>query len=154
MPIDWRIAIVCVGAYLSSCQFSHANLEQDRQAVLTAEKGWAAAARNRDLDRSVAFMADDATMLPPGNAPVVGKAAIREYMAAGFATSGFSVTWEPESVIVAESGDLAYTRARSIYTFPGTGGGILTQHAKGVAVWRKGADGAWRCVVDIWNETP
>ena len=99
-------------------------------------------------------MADDAMMLPPAGAPVVGKAAIRDYMASGFATPGFSVTWEVEEVVVAADGDLAYTHSRSVYTVPGPGGTIQTVHAKGVAIWRKGANEGWRCVVDIWNEAP
>ena len=75
-------------------------------------------------------------------------------MASGFATPGFSVTWEPEKVVVAADGDLAYTHSRSVYTFPGADGTIQTVHAKGIAIWRKGSDGGWRCVVDIWNDAP
>ena len=114
----------------------------------------AAAFPDRDLDRSVSYMADDAMMLPPAGGPVVGKAAIRDYMASGFATPGFSVTWEVEEVVVAADGDLAYTHSRSVYTVPGPDGTIQTVHAKGVAIWRKGANEGWRCVVDIWNEAP
>ncbi|HEY7377902.1 MAG TPA: DUF4440 domain-containing protein [Steroidobacteraceae bacterium] len=121
---------------------------------MAAERAWAAAARAQDLERSVSFMADDATMFPPGSAAVVGKAAIREYMAAGFATRGFSVTWEPEAVVVADNGGLAYTRSKSQYTVPGPDGKIMTIYAKGVAIWRKDAGGQWHCVVDIWNDAP
>ena len=118
------------------------------------EREWAAAARERDLDRSVSYMADDAIMFPPEGAPVIGKAAIREYMASGFANAGFSVTWEPEDAVVSDGGDLAYTRSHSVYTVPGANGAIQTIHAKGVTIWRKSADGNWHCVVDIWNEAP
>jgi uncharacterized protein (TIGR02246 family) len=145
--------VIWLAMLLASCDSSRRNLDQERQAVLTAEREWAAAARDRDLDRSVSYMADDAMMFPPASPPVVGKAAIRDYMAAGFATPGFSVTWEPEKVLVAAGGDLAYTHSRSVYTVPGPDGKIQTLHAKGVAIWRKDADG-WRCVVDIWNESP
>jgi uncharacterized protein (TIGR02246 family) len=130
------------------------SLNDDRRAVLMAERDWAAAARDRDLDRSVLYMADDAMMFPPASAPVVGKTAIRDYMASSFAIPGFSVTWEPVQVVVAEGGDLAYTHARSVYTVPGPDGAIRTIHGKGVAIWRKESDGNWRCVVDIWNDAP
>jgi ketosteroid isomerase-like protein len=40
---------------------------------MTAERGWAAAARDQDLDRSLSYMADDATMLPPSGGPVVAR---------------------------------------------------------------------------------
>lgn len=154
MHFRTAIAVICLAIALVSCRSSEPDLDQDRTAVLTAERGWAAAARARDVDGSVSYMADDAMMLPPGGAPVVGKVAIREYMASAFETPGFSVTWEPGEVVVAAGGDLAYTYARSVYTIPGPDGTIHTMHAKGVAIWRKGADGFWRCVVDIWNDAP
>ncbi len=141
-------------ATLLSCRSSPPNPDQDRIAVLAAEREWATAARDRDLDRSLSHMAEDAVMLPPAGPPIVGKDAIRDYMASGFATPGFSVTWEPQSVVVAGGGDFAYTHARSVYTIPGPGGTVQTVHAKGVAIWRKDPDGTWRCVVDIWNEAP
>ena len=121
---------------------------------MTAERRWAAAARDRDLDRCLSYMADDATMLPPGGGPVVGQAAIRDYVASAFATPGFSVHWEPQEVVMAESGDLAYTLGRSVYTIPTADGTLRTVHAKGVAIWRKDPDARWRCIVDIWNEAP
>src|SRR5262245_58729874 len=107
---------VALALSLQACERSHADLEQARAAVLKAELDWALAARERNLERSVAFMADDAMMFPPGGAPIAGKAAIREYMAGAFATPGFSVTWEPGAVVVAEAGDLAYTQSLSTYT--------------------------------------
>jgi uncharacterized protein (TIGR02246 family) len=152
-PVRWILAPTCLAALLTSCDF-HKGAGMDSAAIMAAEREWAAAAHAHDLERSVSFMADDATMFPPGAAPVVGKAAIREYMAAGFATPGFSVTWEPEAVVVAENGGLAYTRSKSQYTVPGPDGKIMTIYAKGVAIWRKDASGRWRCVVDIWNDAP
>jgi len=121
---------------------------------MTAELGWAAAARDQDLDRSLSYMADDATMLPPSGGPVAGRAAIRDFMATAFATPGFSVDWEPLEVVVADGGDLAYTQARSVYTSRAPDGTLQALHAKGVAIWRKEPDGSWRCVIDIWNEAP
>jgi len=154
MKIGFAVGAFCLAMSLASCGPSSPDLRQEQVAVLAAEREWAAAAKQRDLDRSVSFMAEDAVMFPPASAPIVGMAAIREYMASAFATPGFSVTWDPEEAVVAESGDLAYTRARSVYTVPGADGGIQTVHAKGVAIWRKSAEGEWRCVVDIWNEAP
>ena len=33
-------------------------------------------------------------------------------------------------------------------------GNPVTNHGKGVTVWRKESDGSWKNVVDIWNEAP
>ncbi len=153
MNINLIGVVICLVMLQAACHNS-STPDEARMAVLTAEREWAAAARNKDLQRSISFLADDAIMFPPGQGPLVGKGAIRDYIASSFATPGFSVTWEPEDVVVAKGGDLAYTHARSVYTFPGPDQTLQTLHGKGVAIWRKDTDGRWRCVVDIWNEAP
>ena len=154
MRIWLAIGTLCLALPLAACVSSAPNLNHEKDEVLTAERNWALSAKQRDLERSVSFMADDAVMFPPGSPAIAGRAAIREYMAAGFGTPGFSVSWEPQEVVVADGGDLAYTRSQSVYTLPGPDGQTQTVHAKGVAIWRKSADGQWRCVVDIWNDAP
>jgi ketosteroid isomerase-like protein len=43
---------------------------------------------------------------------------------------------------------------RNVVTVNDPQGKAVTTHGKVVTVWRKGADGAWRNVVDMWNEAP
>ena len=151
-----RVVLITLyaGSSLLGCATSAPDLEQARRAVVAADSAWAAAAAARDLEASVNAMADDGIMFPPDQAPVVGRAAIKEYMAAAFATPGFSVQWVTGETRVASSGDLAYSFDRSRYTVPASGGAIRTIHAKGVTVWRREPDGRWRCVADIWNSAP
>ena len=151
-----RIVIITLsaGSILLGCTTSPSDLEAARRAVVAADSAWAAAAAARDLDASVNAMAEDGVMFPPDQAPVVGRTAIKEYMAAAFATPGFSVQWETGETRVASSGDLAYSFDRSRYTIPDSSGMVRTIHAKGVTVWRREADGSWRCVADIWNGAP
>ena len=151
-----RIVLItlCAGSTLLGCVTSAPDLEQARRAVAAADSAWAAAAAARDLEASVDAMADDGIMFPPDQAPVVGRTAIKEYMAAAFATPGFSVQWATGEIRVASSGDLAYSFDRSRYTVPDSSGTIRTIPAKGVTVWRREADGRWRCVADIWNSAP
>ncbi len=145
---------LCVCSTLLACATPEANLEQVRRAVAAADSAWAAAAAGGDLEASVNAMAEDGIMFPPDQAPVIGRAAIREYMAAAFATPGFSVQWATGEIRVASGGDLAYSFSRSRYTVPDSSGSIRTIPAKGVTVWRREADGTWRCVADIWNGAP
>lgn len=144
---------LCAGSLLG-CSTSAPDLEQAGRAVVAADSAWAAAVAARDLEASVNAMADDGTMFPPDQAPIVGGTAIKEYMAGAFATPGFSVQWVTGETRVASSGDLAYSFNRSRYTFPDSSGTIQTVFAKGVTVWRREADGRWRCVADIWNSAP
>jgi uncharacterized protein (TIGR02246 family) len=151
-----RIVLItlCASSALLGCATSAPDLEQARRAVAAADSAWAAAAAAHDLEASVNAMAEDGIMFPPDQAPVVGRTAIKAYMAAAFATPGFSVQWVTGDIGVAPGGDLAYSFDRSRYTVPDSSGTIRTIHAKGVTVWRREADGRWRCVADIWNGAP
>ena len=127
------------------------DLEAERRAILAADAAWVAAAGRKDLDQTVSYWTDDATVLPP-DAPVVkGKAAIREYVAAGFEIPGFEISWKSEEVTVAADGNWAYQLATNQVTVPDARGTLRTVVGRAVVIWRKEPDGAWRAAVDIWN---
>jgi uncharacterized protein (TIGR02246 family) len=152
------LALTLVGCQATeTSQTPAGDLATARQAVRTADSLFAAAAAAHDLEASVTSLATDAIMFPPDQPPVIGRAAIREYMRESFATPHFSVTWTTDTVIVAAGGDMAYSFARSRYTFPGrsgAAGAVDTAYGKGVSVWRRDTDGRWRTVADIWNGAP
>ena len=148
------VMALLTGSTLVACTAPTADQEQARRAVEAANSAWAAAAAAHDIEASVNAMAEDGIMFPPDQAPVIGRAAIREYMSAAFATPGFSIQWTTGEIRVASGGDLAYSFDRSRYTVPDSGGTVRTIHAKAVTVWRREADGIWRCVADIWNGAP
>ena len=139
---------------LASCAPQPLDLEAQRSALMKTSRDWAQAAGSGDLDRIVAYWADDAIVLPPDQPAVVGKAAIRDYVAKSMEIPGFSVTWEPEQASVAANGEMGYLIERNRFTFPDSSGATQTQFGKGVTVWRKDATGAWKCVIDTWNANP
>jgi uncharacterized protein (TIGR02246 family) len=124
------------------------------RAVAVADSTWSAAAESRDLEGSAGMIAEDGIMFPPGQPPVIGRAAAREFMRQSFAIPGFRASWVTDTVVVAASGELAYTMGRSRYIVPDTTGGLDTLYAKALGVWRRDPDGKWRAVADIWNEAP
>lgn len=147
------LGLVIVGAVLAwtGCASAGGNAEAQSEIVrLDAE--WARAARDGDVDRAVSFWADDAIVFPPGSPAVAGKAAIREFVVKSFHTPGFSISWKTASVVVSRSGDLAYATGTNRVTFRDPDARLVTVEGKAVTVWRKDADGRWRCVVDIWND--
>ncbi len=78
---------------LLGCSSLPMNLETERRAILAQDQAWASAAAAKDVERTVAYWTDDATLMPPDIAALQGKAAIRQYVAAGFQAPGFGVTW-------------------------------------------------------------
>ena len=146
------LAVFTVGCRTAAVAGDGAGGTEHRRAILAADSAFGAAAVARDLEASAASLTSDAVMFPPDGPPVVGRAAIREYMRGAFATPGFSVQWTTDTVVVARSGDLAYSFGRSRYTFParsGSPGALDTAYAKAVNVWRRDADGRWRALMDM-----
>jgi uncharacterized protein (TIGR02246 family) len=138
-------------ATLVGCRPATPDLDTERRAIMEADRAWVTAAGQRDLEKALSYWTEDATLLPPDMPPIKGKPAIREYVAAGFQTPGFSVSWEPGEVTVAENGGMAYQVTTNQFTVPDSTGTLHTSVGKAVVVWRKDADGAWRAVIDTWN---
>jgi uncharacterized protein (TIGR02246 family) len=145
--------LVIVGVLLTCAGCASAGSQTDVKAqILRLDAEWSRVAQDRDVDRAVSFWADDAIVFPPGSPAVAGKSAIREFVAKSFQTPGFSISWTTTNVAVSRSGDIAYTTGTNRVTFSAPDGGRVTVEGKAVAVWRREKDGAWKCVIDIWND--
>jgi uncharacterized protein (TIGR02246 family) len=143
-------AIVLAISLAGGCSAPHKpNLSDEEAAIRRTDADWLAAAASRDINRVLPFWADDATILTPGTPPIVGKEPIRKYVAESFATPGFSIRWKTDKVEVSQSGDLAYTTGTNQISFNGPDGKVLTQDGRSVTIWKKQADGSWKCIVDV-----
>jgi ketosteroid isomerase-like protein len=120
-------------------------------AVQKADADWSAAAQARNADSWVAFFADDAVVLPPNASIAVTKDDIRKMMTDSLALPGFSVSWQTTRAEASRSGDVGYTYGTYVITSNDANGKPSTDHGKYADVWKKQADGSWKCVVDIWN---
>lgn len=123
-----------------------------RQLLVETDQAWSqAASEGKDVEKVVAYWTDDAVIVPSGAPIISGKAAIRDYVAQSFAIPGFKISWKTLDAVVSTDGTMGYTTAESLFTAPGPDGKLQTQTGRGVAVWRRGSDGQWRCVYDTWN---
>ena len=126
----------------------------EAESLMNLSREWSAKVASAPVDEWIDFWAEDAVMMPPGLPAVRGKAAIRQYVEAAGKLPGFQIRWEPESAYVSKSGDLAYMIERNVTIVNDAQGNPVMTHGKVVTVWRKGADGSWQNVVDMWNEAP
>jgi ketosteroid isomerase-like protein len=125
----------------------------EQAALARTDEAWLAAVRGGQIDRALSFWADDAVVLAPGVAPLVGKAAIADYVAASFQIPGFTISWVTERWTVARAGDMAYGVGTNTMTYRDAVGELVTVPGKSATVWRKDPDG-WKCVLDVWNDAP
>jgi ketosteroid isomerase-like protein len=91
--------------------------------------------------------ADDSAALNRRGRVLKGKEAIASYFD-GFDYESVKLTWEPDFVEVAVSGDLAYTYGK--FTFISTDSVGVEQKSEGIfhTVWKKQRDGKWKYVWD------
>ncbi len=140
--------------FASACDFSFYKVDTRAAAeavIRDTDAQWSKTAGTRDVDATVAFYSDDASVLPP-NAPVaVGKKAIREVWAALLVPEVVSISWQPTKVEVAHSGDIGYLTGTYEMTAKDSKGNPLSDKGKMVEVFRKQTDGKWKCVADIFN---
>jgi ketosteroid isomerase-like protein len=149
--VELAMIVLLSGA---ACARTSMDADGEREALMRVSREWAAAAAARDLERIVSYWADEATVLPPGQPAVVGKAAIRDFVAASLKIPGFSVTWEPEQASLSADGTLGYLVERNQFTIPDVNGVPQVNRGKAVTIWRKDPTGTWKCVVDTWNDNP
>ena len=117
--------------------------------VRAADAHWLEAAKAHDLERTLGYWSDDAVLMVPGAAPIVGKEALRKFVSDSFAIPDFSISWVMDKVQVAKGGDMAYATGSNQITLTTPDGQHLVQHNNALELWRRQADGSWTCVVDV-----
>ncbi len=120
----------------------------DESAIRALDDQWEKAAAAKDVDGTVSYYSDDASLLAP-NAPIAdNKQAIRAAWASLLGPD-VSLSWQANKVEVSRSSDLAYIVGT--YQLKDPHGKPAADHGKFVEVWKKQADGKWKVVADIFN---
>lgn len=110
-----------------------------KEAALSATPDWAGFV--------AAHYAPDAVVLPPNSAPITGHEAITAY----FATITGVTKWETAYTDVMGSGDVGVAVGTYTFEFKLPDGTAGADTGKWMEVFRKGADGHWKTVRDMYN---
>ena len=146
---------VLVAAGVSGCSNSGFDRVEASAVLLKRDAEWADTAfAGKDAEKTASYWSDDAVVIAPGQPVIEGKAAIRAFVADSFQTPGFRIHWKSEAAAFSPDGKLAYMRSTTTTTAPGPNGAPVSSSSRGITVWRRGEDGRWLCVVDIWNDPP
>jgi len=144
--------MVGLGVMAGGCSMNvNVDRSGDAAELRKLDEQWSAAAAKNDLETTLSFYSDDAVVLP-GNAPIArDKKAIREIWA-GMLAPGTAVSWKVTKAEVAKSGELGYLYGTYELTMKDAKGGPAVQDkGKLVEIWKKQADGSWKCIVDTYN---
>ncbi len=105
----------------------------------------------KNLEKSVAFCDEQGAVLS-SNVPIAnGREAISKLFAGFFALPALKISWHPDRVDVARSGEMGYTSGAYEMSFNDPSGKMISDKGKYVTVWKKQADGSWKVMLDIFN---
>jgi ketosteroid isomerase-like protein len=130
---------------------SAADLWPVEATVRKADADWAVAANSTRVDAWLAFYAADAVVRLPNDNLASGKELLRQTVTRLLGLPHVSVAWRPIKVEVAPSGDQALLLDSFELRFSGPRGAPVSDRGRRLEIWRKQADGAWKCIVDAWN---
>jgi len=145
-----RTLALAVLLLASSVTFAN-DASADEQTIRALDTAWSHAAETKDLDKTVSFYADDASILPPNMPIATGKNAIRAVWSQFMSMPGFSITFAPSKVVIAKSGDMAYEIGTFQTTVNDAQGKPTSSVGKFVVNWQK-RGGQWKVVADIFND--
>jgi ketosteroid isomerase-like protein len=98
------------------------------------------------------WFAEDGVALGNGAAPLIGKVAIVK--SAQWSPKDYQLTWTPTDGMMGPSGDMGYTWGHFEGRSKDANGNPVLTSGRYMTVWRKGADGNWKVVLDAGANEP
>ncbi|HUR32842.1 MAG TPA: nuclear transport factor 2 family protein [Vicinamibacterales bacterium] len=116
----------------------------------TAHDAYVTAINSNNLDTLLGVLTDDVVFLSAGEPPMVGKAAVRPWLAAYL--EAYRTHWDKPVDEFIVNGEWAYERYswKSTDT-PVAGGDAVIDTGWGLVVYHHDTDGTWRVARDAWG---
>ncbi|MGZ8538998.1 MAG: YybH family protein [Chitinophagaceae bacterium] len=134
---------------LLSCNETKIDTYAEGEKLMQVSREWSRSASTDSIEKTMSYWADTAIFLSAGQPVLNGKKEIRGMVERSGKIPGFKISWEPISVSVSQSGDMAYMIEQNQMTMNDSTGKPVTRYGKGVTIWKKDADGSWKNVVEI-----
>ncbi len=135
---------------LNSCNMEtkEESMEKWKDEIRETELNFAKMAKEEGVAPAfLAYAAEDAVLLR-NNKVIVGKDAIRTYYENQSTNKDVDLTWKPDFIEVAESGELGYTYGHYTYSFVDSSGSRVENIGIFHTIWKKQPDGKWLFVWD------
>lgn len=115
------------------------------------DKEWSDSYEAKNMDAFFATIDENVVFLAPNTPIIKGKEAFKQWSLKLQTVPGFALKHQPTMVDVSETADLGYTIGSYEMTVSDAQGNPITDYGKYVTVWKKGEDGKWKVVSDIFN---
>jgi ketosteroid isomerase-like protein len=135
--------------YSCNTNMKQDSIENWKNEIINTEQAFAEMAMNEGIPKAFLTYAANDVVLLRNNKLIIGIESLREsYKNKESEIGKVSLTWKPDFVDVALSGDLGYTYGKYVYT---TTDSIGTKNVvEGIfhTVWKRQPDGTWKFVWD------
>lgn len=146
------LVVLFLLSLFAGCQSQRADTRASDEATLrNLDAEWSKAAGAKDVEKTVSYYTDDAMILPPNLPTIQGKTGARAMWQGMFSVPGFSGGWKATKVEVSRSGDMGWVTGTYELSETDASGKPMVDKGKYLEVWRKQADGSWKCVADMFN---
>ncbi len=148
--IRFACGILLLGSVLIGCSNqSKTNKTATAEELSQMNRDFAAALNNKDAVAAANCYTEDATVHPPNEAPVSGRANIQKYWEGAIAAGAFDVA--VGTISTGSNGDLGYEIGRFQMNFKDSSGKVITERGKYIELLKRGEDGKWKSTHGIWN---
>jgi ketosteroid isomerase-like protein len=149
-----KIIVAVLLIVFIGCSEQKVDTKREGEKLMQLSREWSKSASTDSLEKTISYWADDAVFMSSGQPTLNGKKEIRGMVERSAKIPGFNISWEPLSVSVSESGDMAYMIEQNQITMNDSLGRPIVKYGKGVTIWKKDDKGAWKNVVEVAIEDP
>lgn len=112
------------------------------ESLRKQHKSWIDVVNNEDIDAYANILAENAVWIPPGQKPIIGREAFKQWLTPFFSKFSYEFSITEEQFLV--SGNWAFERAKftSIMT-PESGGEPMTHSGTFTVFWHRSKDNYW-----------
>ncbi len=132
----------------------HTEVKEDlmdkwKKEIVDTEQEFAEMAKNEGIPKAFLSYAAEDVVLLRNNRLIIGIDSLRESYQNNHSEVGtVSLTWKPDFVDVALSGDMGYTYGKYVYTTTDSTGNKNVVEGIFHTVWKRQTDGTWKFVWD------
>ncbi len=150
--MKFLLSIVVTVLFFISCKEKKADTTNGtadaEKKLIETDKAFSRLSEERGMKAAyIDYIDSNGVLLKPNLVPVSGANAI-DYLIQQNDTA-FSLTRQPQSAVVAASGDLGYTYGIFSYRLKSNDS---TLYGTYVSIWKKQRDGTWKVVLDSGND--
>jgi len=128
-----------------------ADHSSEAAALMAADSMWSLAANTKGEEGFLSYYADNAVILPPNEKILTTREEIEKEAKGLYSVPGVSISWKAKSAEVSRSGELGYVIEEYTLSYKDAKGKPVVELGKSIEVWKKQADGRWKCIGDMWS---